>query len=76
DASYGEVQYAMGLLVSPSAQAARSVLHYGFINGFSAFLETFIETGLITVVLCNGDVGPALPFRAVRKIVSARILKS
>ncbi len=76
DASYGEVQYGMGLLVSPSSQAHRSVLHYGFINGFSAFLETFVDLGLTTVVLCNGDVGPALPFRAVREIVSARILKS
>jgi D-alanyl-D-alanine carboxypeptidase len=74
DASYGDVQYAMGLLVSPASAAHRSALHYGFINGFAAYLETFIDVGLTTVILCNADMGSNTPFRAVRRIVSERLL--
>jgi D-alanyl-D-alanine carboxypeptidase len=74
DASYGDVQYAMGLLVSPASAAPRSALHYGFINGFAAYLETFIDVGLTTVILCNADMGSNTPFRAVRRIVSERLL--
>ena len=74
DASYGEVQYAMGLLVSPPVNGVRSALHYGAINGFAACLETFVESGVTTVVLCNGDIGPDMPFRSIRRIVKDRIL--
>lgn len=76
DATYGEVQYGMGLLVSPSSESRRSVLHYGAINGFAACLETFTDVGLTTAILCNGDMGPAMPFRTMRRIVSERILPS
>ncbi|MGZ8363278.1 MAG: serine hydrolase domain-containing protein [Caulobacteraceae bacterium] len=69
DASYGDTQYGMGLLILPPANGFRSVIHYGFINGFSACLESWPESGVTTAILCNGDVGPALPFRAIRKAV-------
>jgi len=74
DASYGDVQYGMGLLVSPPSQKYRSVLHYGFINGFAACLESFTDVGLTTAILCNGDVGPNTPFRVLRRIVSEQLL--
>lgn len=76
DAHYGETQYAMGLLVTPPASGHRSVLHYGAIYGFASFLETHTDLGLTTVVLCNGDIGPAMPFRAVRRAVAAHVLKT
>ncbi|MCY7355366.1 MAG: beta-lactamase family protein [Lysobacter sp.] len=74
DASYGDVQYGMGLLVSPPSQKYRSVLHYGFINGFAACMESFIDVGLTTAILCNGDIGPNTPFRVLRRIVSEQLL--
>lgn len=80
DASYGDVQYGMGLLVSPPKDKHRgilsvpSVLHYGGINGFAACLETFTGAGLTTAILCNGDMGPSVPFRALRRIVLERLL--
>lgn len=66
DASYGEVQYACGLLVSPPEDANPSLLHYGYIDGFSAMLQTYTRTQLTIAVLCNCDPGPDLPFRGVR----------
>ena len=74
DASYGEVQYGMGFLLPPPGDGHPSVLHYGFISGFSACLETFYEAGLTTAILCNADPGPGLPFHAVRRLVARRIL--
>lgn len=53
----------MGLLLPPAGKAGRTVPHYGFIGGFSAMLETHLDLGLTTAVLCNADPGPALPFR-------------
>lgn len=73
DAVYGEVQYGLGLLLSPPGEAPRTISHYGYINGFSAYLETYVDLGLSTAILCNADVGPAMPFRAVRRIVAARL---
>lgn len=70
DSHYGAVQYAMGFLVDPTA-ARRSVLHYGAIDGFAACLETFIDEGLTTAILCNGDIGPDTPFRSMRRVVAA-----
>ena len=69
DAAYGEVQYACGLLVSPPSELNPSLLHYGYINGFSAVLQTFLRSNMTMAVLCNGDSGPDLPFRAIRQIV-------
>lgn len=73
DANYGETQYGMGLLLPPANERGRSVLHYGYINGFSACLETWIDRKATVAVLCNGDVGPALPFRAVRAAINASL---
>jgi CubicO group peptidase (beta-lactamase class C family) len=72
DASYGDVQYGMGLLLPPPDQGGRTVQHYGFINGFSALLETRLDEALTTAILCNADPGPGLPFRAIREVVSGR----
>jgi D-alanyl-D-alanine carboxypeptidase len=74
DQAYGEVQYAMGLLVSGPESKHRSAMHYGFINGFASLLETFVDSGITLVVLCNGDIGPDLPFRAIRRAVSRYLL--
>lgn len=74
NANYGDTQYGMGLLLPPPSAGHRSVIHYGFINGFAAFLETFIDVGLTTAILCNGDVGPDLPFRSLRGIVAKKLL--
>lgn len=66
DANYGEAQYACGLVVSPPDEANPSLLHYGFIDGFSAMLQTYTREQLTIAVLCNCDPGPDLPFRSVR----------
>ncbi|MDV2449413.1 serine hydrolase domain-containing protein [Xanthomonas hortorum] len=72
--SYGDVQYGMGLLLPAATGTQRSVLHYGYINGFSACLETYIDVGMSCAILCNGDIGPNLPLRALRRIVATRLL--
>ena len=69
DANYGEVQYACGLLVQSGGAHGRVISHNGFINGFAATLESYPDKGATFAVLCNGDVGPALPFRAIRRAV-------
>lgn len=74
DANYGDTQYAGGLLVTGSSEPRRSVLHYGYIYGFSALLQTWLDDGLTLAVLCNCDPGPALPFRQVRRAVIAHYL--
>jgi len=74
DAVYGDTQYACGLLVTPADGVNPTVLHYGYINGFSALLQTWRKQGVTLAVLCNGDVGPALPFRALREAVAAQLL--
>lgn len=74
DASYGEVQYACGLLVSPPSEPHRTILHYGAIDGFAAVLETYVDLGLTVAILCNGDMGPAVPFRSVRRLVKSDLV--
>lgn len=68
DTGYGDVQYAMGVLVSPAGEP-HSLLHYGYIAGFSSCLEAFPDAGVTLAILCNGDVGPNLSFRAIRRVV-------
>lgn len=74
NAAYGDVQYGMGLLIAPPGPAGRSVQHYGFINGFAAVLETWLDHGLTMAVLCNADVGPGLPFHGIRQAVVDHLL--
>lgn len=69
ETQYGEVQYAAGLLVSAPGDANPNFLHYGYIEGFSAMLQTFTRQRLTVAVLCNGDPGPNLPFRGIRQAV-------
>lgn len=69
DAAYGDMQYACGLLVSPPGDARPLITHYGGINGFGSLLETRTDTRTTIAVLCNGDMGPDLPFRAIRRAV-------
>lgn len=71
DANYGDTQYALGVLVSPASALGPVVQHYGYIAGFSACLETYTDAGLTIAILCNGEAGPSLPFRAVRRAVLA-----
>lgn len=71
DASYGDVQYACGLLVSAPGDPDPSLLHYGFIDGFSAMLQTYTRAQLTIAVLCNCDPSPDLPFRAIRQAALA-----
>ena len=66
DAHYGDVQYAGGLLVPPPGKP-RTIMHYGFIGGFSALLETHLDNNRTLVVLLNADPGPKLPFRDLRR---------
>lgn len=74
DANYGETQYACGLLVSPPSDPQPNLLHYGFINGFAAMLQTWTRPAVTLAVLCNADAGPAAPFRSLRKAVSRIVL--
>ena len=69
DSGYGQVQYGGGLLLSPEGEHPRTISHNGFINGFSAVLETNFGSGVSFAVLVNGDVGPNLPFRSIRRAV-------
>lgn len=74
DAHYGDVEYACGLLISGPSDPNPSILHYGGINGFAAVLQTYTKSRTTFAVLCSGDTGPALPFRAVRKAIIARYM--
>jgi CubicO group peptidase (beta-lactamase class C family) len=74
DASYGDVQYACGLFISAPSDPHPSILHYGAIDGFAAVLQTYLKAGVTFAVLCNGDIGPAMPFRAIRKVVEQNFL--
>lgn len=69
DASYGDTEYACGLLVSGPSQAQPSIMHYGFISGFSAVLQTWTGPRVTFAILCNADVGPGVPFSAVRRAI-------
>ncbi|MBX3595593.1 serine hydrolase domain-containing protein [Sphingomonas sp.] len=69
---YGDTEYACGLLVSGPSQPHPNILHYGFINGFSAVLQTWIGPRVTFASLCNVDVGPGVPFSGIRKAVVAR----
>ena len=62
----------MSAPTAPTA-ARRSVLHYGAIDGFAACLETFVDEDLTVAILCNGDIGPEMPFRPIRKTVGAAL---
>jgi CubicO group peptidase (beta-lactamase class C family) len=73
DANYGGVQYACGLLVQSSGPNGRVISHNGFINGFSAVLESYVDRRLTFAVLCNADVGPRLPFRAIRRALNEQL---
>jgi CubicO group peptidase (beta-lactamase class C family) len=74
DRSYGDVQYGMGLLLPPPDHGHRSVAHYGFIDGFAACLETWLDAGLTIAMLCNADMGPAMPFHDLRRLVREKLL--
>ncbi len=74
DAHYGDVEYACGLLISGPSNPHPSILHYGAIKGFAAVLQTYVTNNLTFAVLCNGDIGPAMPFSAIRKEVIAGYL--
>ncbi len=74
NASYGDVQYGMGLLIARPDSSGRSVQHYGFINGFAALLQTWLDQGLTMAVLCNADIGPGLPFHGVRQAAVDHLL--
>ena len=71
DANYGDVQYGGGLLLSPAGARPRTISHNGFINGFSAVLETSLDSDLCFAILANADVGQNLPFRDIRKAMRA-----
>lgn len=74
DAHYGDVEYACGLLISGPSDPHRSIFHYGAINGFAGLLQSYPEKGLTFTVLCNADIGPKLPFSAIRKAVLSAYL--
>jgi len=76
DANYGDTEYACGLLVSGPSQAQPNILHYGFINGFCAVLQTWTGPRVTFAALCNADIGPGVPFSGIRKAVLARWVDS
>lgn len=75
DAVYGETQYAMGLLITQTATLGPQIQHYGYINGFSACLETYRDHDVTMAVLCNADGNPELPFRAIRRALTTTLTK-
>lgn len=76
DRAYGDVQYGMGFLLPPPVDGHRSVMHYGFIDGFAGCLETYPDQGLTLAILCNADMGPGIAeaFRDLRRIVRKKLL--
>jgi CubicO group peptidase (beta-lactamase class C family) len=74
DANYGDVQYALGLMIEPPSAGHPAIAHDGAIDGFAARLLTFTDVGLSIAVLCNADISPALPLRAIRRLAVDRIL--
>lgn len=76
DAQYGDTQYACGLLVSGPSEPHRNILHYSAINGFACVLQTWLESGVTMAILTNGDMGPSVPFRAIRQSVLKHLIES
>jgi CubicO group peptidase (beta-lactamase class C family) len=74
DTAYGDTQYGLGLLIPPPAKGHRSILHYGAIDGFAGYIETYVELGLTVTVLCNADMNPQLPIRPIRHLVIDQLL--
>ena len=69
DAHYGDVQYGCGLLLSPASDPHANIMHYGFINGFSAMLLTELTARRTVAILFNADPSPALPLSKLRKLI-------
>ncbi len=76
DANYGDTQYGMGLLIAPPSPQGRIATHYGYVTGFSACLESFVDHQLTLAVLCNSDLGPNLPFRGIRRAIREAALSA
>ena len=74
DAAYGSTEYGFGLLLPPPVQGHRTIAHYGFIDGFSAYLQSFVDAPLTVAVLTNADSNPKLPFSAIRRAVIELVL--
>jgi CubicO group peptidase (beta-lactamase class C family) len=74
DTHYGDTEYACGVLVSGPSDPNPNILHYGAINGFAAVLQTYLAKRLTFAALCNGDFGPAIPFRGIRQALVSRYL--
>lgn len=74
DAVYGDTQYGLGLLLPPPVRGHMDVLHYGYINGFSACLESWPDLDTSLAVLCNADVNAALPTRVIRRLVATKLV--
>ncbi|GEL01802.1 hypothetical protein SSA02_09650 [Swaminathania salitolerans] len=74
DAHYADMEYGCGVLLSGPSERDASILHYGAINGFACVLQTYTKSRTTFSVLCNSDIGPGLPFVAIRKVVISQYL--
>lgn len=70
DSAMGETSYGYGVYLDHSAKSGGLIAqHNGFVSGFSAYLASHVSSQLTVACLCNGDPGPNLPFRALRRAV-------
>jgi len=75
DAVLGTLDYGGGLQLETLPRDGSLLVHHtGFIDGYSSYLATHVASRLTVACLCNVDVHPGLPFRAVRRAVFQSLL--
>ncbi len=71
----GDTNYGFGLYLDRSTRDGSLIAHHnGFVNGYSAYLASHIDSRLTVACLCNADPNPNLPFRELRRTVFAGVL--
>jgi len=75
DNNMGETSYGYGLMLDHSTKNQKLIaMHNGFVNGFSAYLATHVESKITVACMCNADPSQHLPFRLLRKTVFSSYL--
>ena len=76
DKPMGNTQYGLGLMLDTATlDGSLIVNHHGGINGFASYLASHPSSNLTYACLCNVDTHPGLPFRGIRRLVFADLLK-
>lgn len=71
----GQTSYGYGMLLDHSTKGGGLIaMHSGVINGFSAYLATYVPKKHTVACICNADPGPHTPFSQLRRTVFSHVL--